>query len=73
MPTDTVFQVKRKYPTTDPGWHTPAFIRCDNPAYTTVRVTGGCYVLNPSGNPTVGTCQLPVQGNTWTGVKGLFR
>ena len=38
---DRVLQVKRKYPTSNPLWHTPVFTRCDAPTYTAVRVTGG--------------------------------
>jgi hypothetical protein len=69
---DTVFEVKRKYPTTDPTWHTPAFFKCDGPNFTTVRVTGSCYVLNPSGSAVPG-CSVAVAPQSWTHIKGLFR
>lgn len=69
---DHVLQVLRKFPPSDPRWLTPNLVKCDPPDYTVVRITGGCYVANPTGNP-VGRCQLPVAEGTWSGVKGLFR
>jgi hypothetical protein len=68
---DHVLRVLRKFPTSDPAWLTPILVKCDPPDYTPVRLTGGCYVANPTGNPT--GCQLPVAEGTWSGVKELFR
>jgi len=71
-----VLQVKRRYPTTNPNWRTPVFLRCDGPPSTTERMRGGCYILNWSGHPDVLACldePVAVEPRTWTGVKSLFR
>ena len=73
--TDKVLVVKRSYPSTNPNFHTPVFMACDGPYFTMTRLSGGCYVLNPSGN--VMDCLHPnvvaVEEKTWGGVKNLFR
>lgn len=70
-----VFQVKRRYPTTSFEWHTPILVRCDIPAYSPVRITGGCYMLNWNGDPNVPCAPvlIGVEAGTWSGVKQLFR
>ena len=70
-----MFQVKRKYPPSNPLWRTPGLYRCDSPAFTPVRVTGGCYILNWNGDPTVPCAAriVGVEAETWSGVKQLFR
>jgi len=73
---DKVLQVKRRYPTTNSQWRTPVFVRCDSPNFTSVRLTGGCYILNWSGNPDVLACldgPVGVEPRTWTGMKALYR
>ena len=71
-----VLRVMHKFPqsNTDYRLH-PVFTRCDSPTYTSVRINGGCYVLNPNGEPTpscpVGT--VAVNSSTWSSVKQLFR
>jgi hypothetical protein len=72
---DRMIEVKRSYPPTNPDWGTPIRLHCDAPAYTASRVTGGCYVLNPSGPAT--SCQslklVGVETATWSGIKTLYR
>ena len=71
---DHVLQVKHKYPTSNAAWHTPAAFRC-GAARTPVRVSDGCYVLNPTPGY-AGPCPLenvPVASSTWTRVKSLYR
>ncbi len=72
---DRVLVVKRSYPTTNPSWRVPVLVRCDPPYYSIARISGGCYVLNPTGAPIA--CDDPravaVQPETWSGVKQLFR
>jgi hypothetical protein len=73
---DRVLVVKRAYPTTNPSWRTPVLLRCDRPFYSAARVTGGCYVLNPSGAPVpcpLAHAVVAVEPETWSGVKQLFR
>jgi hypothetical protein len=75
--TDRVLQVKRKYPPSSPEWNTPVLFQCDAPNYTPVRVTGGCYVINPSGTTPpacASSCPpLSMEPATWTAIKTLFR
>jgi hypothetical protein len=71
-----VFQVKRRYPTSNPSWKTPVLVQCDSPAYSITRVTGGCYVLNWNGDlrvPCTGVPVTAIESATWAGVKELFR
>ena len=69
---NTVYEVKRRYPSTYPPVRSPLIIGCDAPTYTAYRVSAGCYVANPSGGP-LPVCTTAVQPATWTGVKQLFR
>jgi hypothetical protein len=73
---DHVLVVKRSYPTTNSTWHTPVFVRADAPAYTVVRASGSCFVLNPQAG-LLGDCQALQRTNvamsTWSGVKHLFQ
>jgi len=69
-----VLAVERKYPPTNDLWNTPIFTLPDPPFYTPVSVTGGCYILNWSGDPNVG-CDVitSVVESTWSGMKQLYR
>ena len=73
--TDKILVVKRSYPSTNPAFNTPVFMACDAPYYTMTRMSGGCFVLNASGNAM--DCLHPnvvaVEQETWGGVKNLFR
>ncbi len=73
--TDKVLRVKRSYPSTNLNFNTPVFMACDRPYYTMTRMSGGCYVLNPSGGilDCLNAQALAVQSETWGGVKNLFR
>lgn len=71
LPQDVVIRVLRRFPSTTPELPNVLFTMCDSPIYTKVVSTGGCYVLNPSGNPV--ECTLPVSPSTWTRVKQLYR
>lgn len=71
-----VLRVMHRFPQSNINYRLhPVFTRCDNPTFTSVRIEGGCYVLNPSGDPStpcpVGT--VAVNSRTWSGVKQLFR
>jgi hypothetical protein len=66
--TNAVLQVKRQYPTPHPDIRTPFIYQCDRPVYTSTRVTGGFFILNWNGDPSVG-----LEGATWTTVKHLYR
>ena len=75
-PVNKVFRVHKRFPPTNPNYQTQLFSRCDNPNYTLVGTKGQCYVAgydgttpNPGGCPTI----TPVEGQTWTGMKQLFR
>lgn len=54
-----------------PTWSTPIFTRCDPPTYTVVRVTGGCFVANPTAAPP--SCAVGVLASRWTGIKQLYQ
>jgi hypothetical protein len=66
--TNAVLKVKRKYPAPHLDIRTPVIHQCDRPVYTLTRVTGGFYILNWNGDPSVG-----LEGATWTTVKHLYR
>ena len=66
---DKVFQVGPAHPPT--LWNAPVITRCDPPTFTAVRVTGGCFVANPTG--TQPPCAVGVEPSDWTGIKELFR
>lgn len=73
--TDKVLRVKRSYPSTNSNFNTPLFMACDAPNYTMTRLSGGCFVLNPSGQ--IVDCSdnqaVAVVSETWGGVKNLYR
>jgi hypothetical protein len=66
--TNVLLQVKRRYPPFPPDARTPVFAQCDNPQFTVTRVTGGYYILNWNGDPSV-----RVDGASWSMVKHLYR
>ena len=74
---DHVLVIKRSYPTTNSAWQTPVLVRCDPPQYSVARVSGGCYLLNPSGAAL--DCasmlhgELAVNQTSWSGLKQLYR
>jgi hypothetical protein len=80
-PEDHVLTVLRRFPSTVEGVQSPLIRLCDRPEFTPIRVSGGCYVLNPS-DPTPGTvidgCELvsettAIQEGNWSHIKALFR
>jgi hypothetical protein len=68
---DKVLQVGPRHPPSSPLWNTPVITRCDPPTYTAVRVTGGCFVVNPTGAEP--PCAVGVVVAGWTGIKQLYR
>jgi hypothetical protein len=71
-----VFQVHKRFPPPNPTYQTQLFTRCDAPNYTLVGAKGQCYVAGYDGTtPSPGGCPTitPVEGQTWTGMKQLFR
>jgi hypothetical protein len=66
--TNGLLRVKRQYPSSPPDVRTPAFVQCDDPQFTITRLTGGYYILNWNGDPTV-----RVDGTAWSTVKCLYR
>jgi len=74
-PTDHLLRVKRKYPTSNPQqWQTPVLIQNRGTVWPVARISGGCYVLNWSGDPNVG-CDIitSVEESTWSAMKQLYR
>jgi hypothetical protein len=66
--TNAILWVKRNYPPDPPEVKTPLIFNCDGPQFTPTRVSGGYYILNWNGDPSV-----RIDGATWSGVKHLFR
>jgi hypothetical protein len=66
--TNGILRVKRKYPPNFPDQRAPIFTQCDSPEYTATCVTGGYYILNWDGDPSVA-----VAGASWSLVKNLYR
>ena len=82
IPNDIVFRVHRKFPPNDDTVAATLFTTCEFPVFPKVRVTGGCYVVNPTVGvgQSVGTppCTLfrnttAVEQKTWSSVKALYR
>lgn len=73
---DKILVVKRSYPTTNPAWASPIIVRCAPPAYPIARVSGGCYLLNWSGNiarDCMSAMAVSVNQETWSAVKQIYR
>jgi hypothetical protein len=72
-----VLKVYRRFPSTNPTVESQMFTQCNAPEFTQTRVTGGCFVINPTGVPgdTIDGCQLitPVAPTTWSTIKSLYR
>jgi hypothetical protein len=77
---DLVIRVHRRFPSLS----TPSvlFTTCEFPVFPKVRVTGGCYVVNPTvrvgesvGDPpcTLWADTTPIEARTWSQVKELYR
>jgi len=58
--------VLHRFPPSNPqfGLEHPAIVLCDPPNFTAMLVTGGSYILNPV---------IGVEGETWSGIKKLYR
>jgi hypothetical protein len=65
---NALLQVESKYPPQYPGAVAPLIYQCNAPQYTPTLVTGGHYILNWDGDPTI-----LVNGATWSTVKQLFQ
>jgi len=71
--TNKVFTVMHKFPTSNTLYNfKPVLVRCDT-EFTSVRISGGCYVANWDGS-TVLPCdrKTSVQTTSWSAVKQLF-
>jgi hypothetical protein len=66
--TNAILRVKRHYPPASPEVKTPFFFQCDDPQFTVARLTGGYYILNWNGDPSV-----RVDGSSWSMVKELYQ
>lgn len=67
-----VIEVKRRYPAPNPNFRTPLFVQCDEPAFSKVRVMGGCYGINVSAGPLPCDVVVGVERTTWSQVKALY-
>ena len=74
---DHLLLVTRSYPTTNPAWRTPVFVRNDTPTFTAVRAGGGCYALNVTGGLLADCASISrvtdVSAKTWSGLKQLYQ
>jgi hypothetical protein len=66
--TNGILRVKRQYPLDPLEMRSPTIFQCDGPQVSATRVTGGSYILNWNGDPSVG-----VDGAAWSMIKGLYR
>jgi hypothetical protein len=77
LPDDLVIEVLRRFPSVNPTVESVLFTQCDAPLFTKTRVSGGCFVFNPTVPPGefVDGCQVkvPVAPNSWTKIKSLYR
>lgn len=74
-----VLRVGRRFPPSSNEFPQELFTQCDSPQFTSTIVTGGCYVLNPTGGvgDVIDGCELfmrtAIEENTWGGVKSLYK
>lgn len=76
-----VLRIAHKYPPSNPNYNLqPVLTRCDDPEFTSVRLRGGCYILNWDQVTTVNCypfelspCTVGIARSTWTQVKALYR
>ena len=82
IPSDMIIRVHRKFPPADPTVASVLFTTCEFPIFPKVRVSEGCYVVNPTvgvgesvGNPpcTLRDYTTAVELQTWSRVKALYR
>ena len=76
-PSDRVLKVLHKFPPSNVNYNLHAVLtRCDNPTFSAVRITGGCYTLNPTDPRGPLTCpcySTPVESKTWGAMKQLYQ
>ena len=75
---ERVLKVMHGFPPSNPnyGLNGPVITRCDNPAFTAVRIKGGCYTLNPTDPSGPASCRCystPVEAKTWSAMKRLYQ
>jgi hypothetical protein len=73
-----VFKIMRKFPQSNPPAYQgrPVIVLCDPPTFTSVRVSGSCYILNWNGDPNVLSCidaPIGIEQRAWSSVKALYR
>lgn len=75
-PTDRVLKVMHRFPPSNLNYNLHAVLtRCDDPTFSAVRITGGCYTLNPTdpaGPPACPCGSTPVESKTWGAMKMLY-
>jgi hypothetical protein len=69
LPVNTYVSVVPGDPPTNPQFACALLTLCDFPAFTKVCVTGGQFIINPSGR----TCTVAVEETTWGELKALYR
>lgn len=74
---DKVLKVMHKFPPSNLNYNLHAVLtRCDPPNFTAVRVSTGCFTLNPSdpaGPPGCRCFSTPVEAKTWGAMKRLYQ
>ncbi len=56
-------------PPSSPTFRCPLVTLCNAPIFTSVCVSGGSFLINP----TVGACDPSVEGGSWSQIKSLYR
>jgi hypothetical protein len=69
IPPDTQLVVVGADPPGNPQFRCPLVNLCDGPSWTKVCVSGGQFIINPSGQP----CTDAVSSQSWGSVKALYR
>ena len=69
IPSNTYLKVVAGTPPGNPNFPCPSLLLCNSPFYTQLCVTGGQFIINPSGR----TCNVAVAETTWGAVKGMYR
>ncbi len=73
-PNNHYVSVVAAMPPTNPAYVMPTLINCNFPSFEPpALVTGGQFIINPTGAMINASCSVAVSQDTWGGVKSLYR
>jgi len=69
VPNDTWLRFVAGNPPSNASFPCPLVTLCDAPAFSSLCITGGSFLMNPTGE----SCSVGVEEETWSGIKKLYR